>query len=171
MFNKEQDYSKQNRSPIAVALTLASGDTMHGTLMIPISRTLADELNRGEPFIEFEPYSGQKTYIARVAIASVKELNFPRSDQLTRKLGQLDQFDPHAILGVRRDADALQIRSAYLALAKVYHPDRFAKLELPKEVADYLSAVATRINLAYSELRSRVEPAPQPGSQHAGAAA
>ena len=65
----------------------------------------------------------------------------------------LDQFDAHKVLGVETDADRVDIRQAYLNLAKTYHPDRFARMELPKEVFEYLSAVATRVNLAYSELR------------------
>ena len=41
------------------------------------------------------------------------------------------------------------MREAYLKLAKVYHPDRYAAAELPAEVREYLSAMARRVNAAY----------------------
>jgi curved DNA-binding protein CbpA len=41
---------------------------------------------------------------------------------------------------------------AYFALAKAYHPDRYATAELPAEVRDYLAAMARRINAAHAAL-------------------
>ena len=37
-------------------------------------------------------------------------------------------------------------------------------MDLPKEVFEYLSAVATRVNLAYSELRSHAAEEPEPAA-------
>ncbi|MEZ5922784.1 MAG: J domain-containing protein [Hyphomicrobiaceae bacterium] len=153
MFSKENDYQRHNRTPVSVSITLANGQTLRGTLFVPKTKSLMEELNRGEPFLEFESYDGTRMFIARTNIGSVKEFNIPRVDQLEKKVGMLDQFDAHAVLGIKQDADKTAIRQAYLGLAKTYHPDRFARLELPKEVFEYLSAVATRVNLAYSELR------------------
>lgn len=153
MFEKEKDYQRHNRTPVSVSVTLANGQTLRGTLFVPKTKSLMEELNRGEPFLEFESYDGAKMFIARTNIGSVKEFNIPKVDQLEKKVGMLDQFDAHEVLGVKSDADKIAIRQAYLNLAKTYHPDRFARLDLPKEVFEYLSAVATRVNLAYSELR------------------
>ena len=105
-------------------------------------------------------------FLARSAIAAVKEFNVPRNDQMNRRAAILDQFDPYEVLGLKRGADATQIRNAYVTLAKVYHPDRFIRTDLPPEVAEYLGAVATRINLAYSELRMTVA-GNQPVNEHA----
>lgn len=156
MFNKENDYQRLNRSPVSVSITLAGGQTLRGTLFVPKTKSLMEELNRGEPFVEFESYDGTRMFIARTNIASVKEFSIPRVDQLDKKVDMLDQFDAHQVLGVRSDADRTAIRQAYLNLAKTYHPDRFARMDLPKEVFEYLSAVATRVNLAYSELRGYI---------------
>ena len=95
-------------------------------------------------------------FLARSAIAAIKEFNVPRVDQMTRRKDVLEQFDPYEVLGLRRGADATQIRAAYVTLAKIYHPDRFLRADLPPVVAEYVSAVATRVNLAYSELRMTV---------------
>ena len=162
MFNKENDYQRHNRAPVSVSITLANGQTLRGTLFVPKTKSLMEELNRGEPFLEFESYDGTKMFIARTNIGAVKEFNIPKVDQLEKKVGMLDQFDAHSVLGVKTDADRAEIRHAYLNLAKTYHPDRFARLELPKEVFEYLSAVATRVNLAYSELRGSVSAGDEP---------
>lgn len=154
MFNKENDYQRLNRAPVSVSVTLAGGQTLRGTLFVPKTKSLMEELNRGEPFVEFESYDGTRMYIARTNIASVKEFSIPRVDQLDKKVDMLDQFDAHQVLGIPASADKATVRHAYLNLAKTYHPDRFAQMDLPKEVFEYLSAVATRVNLAYSELRS-----------------
>jgi hypothetical protein len=153
VFEKEKDYQRHNRTPVSVSITLAAGQTLRGTLFVPKTKSLMEELNRGESFLEFESYDGTRMFIARTNIGSVKEFNIPKVDQLEKKVGMLDQFDAHEVLGIETDADRRAIRQAYLNLAKTYHPDRFARMELPREVFEYLSAVATRVNLAYSELR------------------
>jgi DnaJ domain len=52
--------------------------------------------------------------------------------------------------GAARD----EIREAYVALAKAYHPDRYANVVLPPEVADYMAAMARRINAAHAALEA-----------------
>lgn len=156
MMKGEGDYAKLNRISVQVSITLSTGVQMRGNIFHSKQKTLQEELNKGETFIEFEQLDGQKMFLARSVIAAVKEYNVPRVDQMTRRAAALDQFEPYEVLGLKRGADAGQIRNAYVALAKVYHPDRFIRTELPPEVAEYLGSVATRINLAYSELRMTV---------------
>jgi DnaJ-domain-containing protein 1 len=156
MMKGEGDYARMNRTSVTVTVTLSTGVQMRGTVFHSKTRTLQDELNKTETFIEFEPMEGQKMFLARSAIAAIKEFNVPRVDQMSRRKDVLEQFDPYEVLGLKRGADHAQIRSAYVTLAKIYHPDRFLRADLPPEVAEYLSAVATRVNLAYSELRMTV---------------
>ncbi len=156
MMKGDGDYARMNRTTVQVTITLATGVQMRGNVFHSKTKTLQEELNKGESFIEFEPMEGQRMFLARTAIAAVKEYNIPRVDQMSRRTTALEQFDPYEVLGLKKGADATQIRSAYVALAKIYHPDRFLRTDLPPEVAEYLSAVATRVNLAYSELRMTV---------------
>jgi curved DNA-binding protein CbpA len=58
------------------------------------------------------------------------------------------------VLGLTAGATRNDIRQAFFALAKVYHPDRYATAELPGEVRDYLSAMARRINAAHAALEA-----------------
>jgi preprotein translocase subunit Sec63 len=154
--NRDADYTRMNRAAMQVTITLNTGVQMRGTLSVSKQRTLQDELNKGETFIEFETLEGQKIFLARTAIAAVREFNIPRTDQMIRRIEKTEQFDPYEMLGLQKGASAAEIRSAYVALAKIYHPDRFRHSDLPPEVSDYVSAMATRINLAYSELRMTV---------------
>ncbi len=156
MMKGDGDYARMNRNSVTVTITLSTGVQMRGMVFHSKTRTLQDELNKAETFLEFEPLEGQKMFLARSAIAAIKEFNVPRVDQMSRRKDVLEQFDPYEVLGLRRGADATQIRAAYVTLAKIYHPDRFLRADLPPEVAEYVSAVATRVNLAYSELRMTV---------------
>jgi hypothetical protein len=152
MFEKDQDYTRVNRTPVSVSVTMTSGEVMRGYLNVPKTRSLMEELNRNEPFVEFDPYGGERMFIARTSIAAVRSLEVPTVQPLA-STAKLKDFDPFTILGVSLDASATEIRSAYVTLAKRYHPDRFAQIELPPEVASYMSSMLLRINIAYRELK------------------
>ena len=50
-----------------------------------------------------------------------------------------------------------QAREAYLKLAKLYHPDRYAAADLPREVRDYLAVMVRRINAAHDAVQVRLQ--------------
>jgi DnaJ-domain-containing protein 1 len=133
MMNQE-DYIRQNRAPVAVLVTLTSGASMRGSILVSRTKTISEELNKGEPFIEFETQEGDRMFLARSVIGTVRETNMPKVDSLANKVGQMEKADPHEVLHLPKDASAAEIRQAYLQLAKTYHPDRFTKVELPREV-------------------------------------
>lgn len=60
-------------------------------------------------------------------------------------------MDPYKVLGVNRDATQEEIRAAYLALVKKYHPDRYQDPSL-KDLADER---LKEINEAYDLLTKR----------------
>ena len=76
----------------------------------------------------------------------------PRGVNLQARLADADGFDPHRILGIAVGAGREEVRTAYFALAKAYHPDRYVTVELPQEVRDYLAAMARRVNAAHAAL-------------------
>ena len=63
----------------------------------------------------------------------------------------------YEVLGVARGATEKEIRSAYHKLSKIYHPDKFAAVELPSEVREYLAAMSRRINAAFMALEAPVQ--------------
>lgn len=59
--------------------------------------------------------------------------------------------DPYKILGVARDASDEEIKSAYRALARKYHPDNFADNETARTMAE---EKMKEINEAYDSIQS-----------------
>lgn len=155
--------------PVPVEITLATGESIDGRVLLQPGRTIWDMLNGPNTFIELEPYVGERTYLAKAAIRGIKLISVPGVGHLTGRLREMDGFEPFAVLGLKRDAAFDEVRAAFHRLAKVYHPDRYQSFDLPNEVRDYLSAVARRINIAFATLEkahqgSRGKPAYQPST-------
>ncbi len=136
----------------AVEITLDDGTMDAGKLLIPTSRSAFDVLNGPALFLEFEPYDGERRFIAKSSLKAVKLIAGAKPLNLQQKVRDLDGFDPHVVLGVAGGAPWEDIRAVYLARAKTYHPDRFAGVDLPSEVSAYLSAMLRRINASYGAL-------------------
>jgi hypothetical protein len=161
----------QAQGPAPVEITLEDGQELHGKLLLPPGRTLVDVLNGTATFVEFEVSDGERMYIAKSALHCVKPMNVPPAPDLWAGPTDGGNFDPYAVLGIGRGATQEDAREAYVGLAKVYHPDRYAAVELPKEVRDYLAVMARRINAAYQTLdgeRKRKEVKREPVFQKAG---
>jgi hypothetical protein len=152
MFERNRIDNVPETTAVPVEIALADGTIAKGKLLAPLGKTVADTLNGGGGFVEFEPYGGEKSYLAKAQLVSVKLIGVPKAANLNARLKDVDGFDPHAVLGVAHGASRDEVRQAYVALAKAYHPDRYATAELPEEVRAYLSAMARRINAAHAAL-------------------
>ena len=140
--------------PVCVEIILEDGQELQGKVVVPPGRTLTDVLNGTATFIEFEPIKGERMFIAKSALQAVKPMNMPAAPNLATKALEAGPFDPSAILGVKAGASREEVRQAYLHLAKIYHPDKYASTELPSEVREYLSAMARRVNAAHDALEA-----------------
>lgn len=60
-------------------------------------------------------------------------------------------MDPYKVLGVSPSASPEEIRSAYMALVKKYHPDRYQDSDLKKQAEDKMK----QINAAYDMLTKK----------------
>jgi len=150
--NRIDNVPEANAVPVEVAF--ADGTTAKGKLMVPINKTLADVLNGAGAFVELEPYGGEPSFVAKAQLVSVRPVGVPRAPHLLARLADPDGFDPYRVLGLRAGATREEMRAAYFALAKLYHPDRYATAELPQEVRDYLAAMARRVNAAHAALEA-----------------
>jgi preprotein translocase subunit Sec63 len=146
--------SDTERHRVAVTLTFHSGDVVNGHVFLGPAQKLRDLLNNPEKFIDFEKRDSTLTLIAKRSIATISGLDLPRTDHLTRRTQNIAAFDPYQTLGVDRGANAGEIRAAYLAKARLYHPDKLASKDVPKEVSDYMNAMFIRVQKAYEELET-----------------
>jgi hypothetical protein len=154
MFERNKIDNVPETSAVPVEITFIDGTLVKGKVLIPVGRLLADMLNTSGGFIEFEPYGGERSYVAKALLGSVKLVGVPKTPDLQARTRDLDGFDPHAVLGVLQGDSAEKIHAAYVKLAKTYHPDRYSTVELPEEVRDYLANMARRINAAYAALET-----------------
>jgi hypothetical protein len=168
--NRIEHQGEAQRKAHLVEVSLSDGSVLKGRIPVSVSRTLSDELNGPNAFLEFQAVSGERTLLSKSRIATVTSIEAPRADQLDRRLREADGLDAYELLGVPRGAGPDEIKSAYHRLAKAYHPDRFAASLLPPEMADYVAAMSRRVNLAYALLqdaaRGSATPQPARGSTH-----
>jgi DnaJ domain len=154
MFERAKTENVPDLTAMPVEAAFADGTVVRGKLLVPTTKTMSEVLNGPGAFFEFEPYGGERTYVAKAQLASIKLLGVPKLPNLKARLRDLDGFDPFSVLGVTAGATREEIRGAYIALAKSYHPDRYATAELPSEVIEYLFAMARRINAAHAALNT-----------------
>lgn len=152
MFERSRVDNVPDLTAMPVEAVFVDGTVVRGKLLVPATKSMGDVLNGSGTFVEFEPYGGERSFIAKAQIASIKMLGVPKVPNLNARLRDFDGFDPFAVLGVAPGATKDEIRQAYVAFAKVYHPDRYAAAELPTEVIEYLFAMARRVNAAHAAL-------------------
>jgi DnaJ domain len=148
----------QERNRIAVALTLDSGETLHGELFGNQTGKLRDTINGADGYLEFQKRDGTVVFLAKRTVASARSDEPPKTDQLIRRAAAAQAFDPFTTLGLERTAGPNEIKTAYWAKARLYHPDKLAGKDMPKEILEYMSAMFMRIHAAYKELAGENAP-------------
>lgn len=154
MFERNKVDNSREMGGIGVEITLDDGRTLTGKLAVPVSGTLADLLNGPAAFVELEPYIGERLFLAKSGLRTIKPLAPQRVAGLPARLRDVDAFDPWQTLGLASGDGFEKAKAAYHRAAMTYHPDRYAAAELPAEVRDYLAAMARRINSAYAILEA-----------------
>lgn len=139
------------KQKILVDITRTDGRHLTGHLVLPLASDLVRSLNNGVNFLEFEHLDGTVQMIAKASIQDVASQSIAKAPSLKTA----DTTDPHAVLGIPRTASAAEARTAYLRLTKLYHPDQFTSVQLPDEVARYMSTMFSRSNTAYTLIKSR----------------
>lgn len=88
------------------------------------------------------------------------------AQRLEAELARLRSADPFRALGLTPSADTAEVRRAYLALVKTWHPNRYAREE--QDVRDLVNEIFLHVRRAYEQLadedkrrtwRERVRPA------------
>ncbi|MBL8790461.1 MAG: J domain-containing protein [Rhizobiales bacterium] len=152
-------FEKSGPQRALVHLTLAGGKTMMVSLKLPMSGKLADGLNNAERYLDVLGPEGEQFFLAKDMVHRIAAADPPQAKlNMNRRSSDQMGFNPWAVLGVTREASPDEIRQAWLSLVKMYHPDRYANLELPQEMKDYAAAMLARINVAHDQLVASVTP-------------
>jgi DnaJ domain len=152
MFERNKVDSLPEQTGIAIEASLDDGRVLKGKVAVPLHRSVNDVLNGSATFLEFEPFDGERQFIAKTQLRAVKIISVGRGPSLQQRLRDADGFEPYTILGLTRAAAWDDVKAAFHRLAKLYHPDRYSTAELPPEVREYLASMARRINAAYAAL-------------------
>ena len=131
MFDRNRIDNVPEPSAVPVEVALVDGTIARGKLLVPAGKTVAEALNGAGGFIEFEPYGGERGFLAKAQLASIKPVRVPKAANLGARLSDPDGFDPHAVLGLAAGASREEVRQAYF---------------------DYPAAMARRINAAHAAL-------------------
>jgi hypothetical protein len=145
---------------IAVEITLADGSVVAGRSVLSPGKGVHKLLERDEAFLYVDAFDGEGMFVPKADIKGLKVLNSGRQQSLMLPIPDARNFDPYRILGLEKDASFEVIRDAYHRLSKLYHPDRYAGVELPPEVGAYLDGKAKSINAAFRALKSTQKSAP-----------
>ena len=153
MFEPSSKYSS-NVSRALVALTMADGSVETFSVRLPLSNKINDALNSPDQFLDVLDAAGDQLFIAKADVKQVRLVDVPKANQLNlnRRSSDRAAFDPYGVLKIKKDSSIEEIKQAYHALTRIYHPDRVSSLELPPEMVEYARAMQVRINLAYEQI-------------------
>lgn len=152
MFERNKTDNRLEPVALPVEIDMTDGTTRKGKLKISSHHQPLEALNAAGGFLEFEPYGGDPSFIAKSMVAAIRPVNVPRAPQLRSRGSHSDVFDPHEVLGISSQSTWEETRAAYVRLSKIYHPDLFTSTALPPEVSAYLETTVRRINAAYAAL-------------------
>ncbi|MGI9374194.1 MAG: J domain-containing protein [Hyphomicrobiales bacterium] len=153
MFNRGNTQEGHHIRHVSVRLTLQDGTEELVNITTGAHQSLGGLFNGPDMFIEIEDGAGVSRLLSKTSIVSVTAVAAPRTDQLQRRLKQkTGTFNPYDILDVPKGADTATLQKAYREKASLYHPDRYASMELPKEMNAYIDAMARQVNMAWEEI-------------------
>ena len=142
---------ERDRLRLPITMELAEGSEVMGDLIVNIGGTMERTLNNDSKFVLFGDLDGSERMIAKSNILSMASRKATKAVNLPNQ-GNSDETSPYAVLGIDKSATDDQIREAFVARARAYHPDRFNTVDLPREVAEYTQTMSRRINEAYAVL-------------------
>ncbi|MEM9279711.1 MAG: J domain-containing protein [Pseudomonadota bacterium] len=148
----------QSSKSIEVSIRMLDGAIIRGGLSKGQTGTLEGVLSKETPFLEFVSKDGQRKFLAKHQIAYVEPVEPLRKPVLVSMNDPL-YTDAYTILGIQKGCTFEDAKAAFHSKAKQYHPDNYAGLELPEEVARYVNDMFRQINTAFTELRAELNTA------------
>jgi DnaJ-domain-containing protein 1 len=139
---------------VAVELTLADGALITGRAAMPPGRQVHKLLDGAEAFLFVETFAGEASFVPKADIKGLKLISPARPQPLRIAVTDASSFDPYKVLGLEKGAGLDAIKQAYHRLTKLYHPDAYAAVALPPEVAAYIDSRCKQVNAAFRVLKA-----------------
>jgi hypothetical protein len=149
-FGEEQPYRRPVKK-FRTSLTMTSGELLEGFLFVPRNERVVDMMNDDRSFVPFEMLDGSVVIIAKAAIARVTDFSEQKAPEVDPSAAE----SPHRVLGVLPSATEDEIRQAYLALVRRYHPDQWNGVQVPEGLMSLARERLTLINAAYQKLSAK----------------
>jgi hypothetical protein len=145
-----------NRTSMTVAVQIVFVDGSMVTGRAPLSPTkgVHQLLDSADSFLFLELFNGEAAFVPKSEIKALSLITPIRTQTLKIVPQDATDFDPHRVLGVSPQAEWDEVRQAYHRLTKLYHPDKYASVELPAEVRTYLDGMAKLVNASFRALRN-----------------
>jgi DnaJ-domain-containing protein 1 len=139
---------------VAVELSLDDGSVVTGRAAMPPGRLVHKLMDGAEAFLFVETFAGESCFVPKTSIKGLKLIATAKPQPLRVLGSDAASFDPWKALGLEKGAAFDDVKAAYHRLTKQYHPDAYAGVVLPPEVATYIDARCKQINAAFRVLRS-----------------
>ena len=159
-----------NRLRLPVILTMQGGRELEVDLIVNLGGAIDRTMNNDARFILVGDAEGGERMIAKDAISEVVDAK-KMTQQAQHAAGETTRqtvaapamapeiTDPYQILGLTNGAGIEEVRNAFVQLAQVYNPDRFAHMGLPADVNEFCATRYRQISKAYAQLTDGQTPA------------
>lgn len=138
---------------IAVEVVLASGEKVAGRAVLASGKAVHKLLDGDDSFIYLEGFDGEGSFVPKAEIRGLKVMNNVPAQTTVLRIPDARNFEPYRVLGLEKGASFDEIRDAHRRLSKLYHPDRYASVDLPAEVKVYFESMTRNVNAAFRALQ------------------
>ncbi|MFO1034067.1 MAG: J domain-containing protein [Hyphomicrobiales bacterium] len=152
-------FEQSGQQRALVNLELRDGQKLLASVRLTMTGKLNDVLNNADRFLDILGADGDQYFLSKELILKAAIANPPKAElNLQRRTSDGRGFNAWVVMGIPNGSSPEEIKTAYRNLVKMYHPDRFANLDLPPEMKDYAAAMLARINIAHDQLLAGASP-------------
>jgi hypothetical protein len=139
---------------VAVQIVFVDGSMVTGRAPLAPNKGVHQLLEGSETFLFLELFDGEAAFVPKAEIKALSLITPIRSQPLKVIPQDAGDFDPHRVLGVPSEAPWEDVKQAYHRLTKLYHPDKYASVDLPPEVKSYIDNMSKLVNASFRALRN-----------------